>query len=71
MGGGCKVPVSAYAWLIDKDLYISTVAATPDGGQLFRTHMQDCAADPEEAGRRAALELLDSGAEEIVERQTR
>lgn len=71
MGGGCKVPVSAYAWLIDRNLHISTVAATPDGTRLFRTQMQESAANPEETGRRAALELLDSGAEHIVERETR
>ena len=71
MGGGCKVPVSAYAWLIDENLHISTVAATPDGARLFRTQMQESAANPEEAGRRAALELLDSGAEQIVEGETR
>ncbi len=68
MGGGCTVPVAAYARADDAYVTISSMAALPDGSRFFRALVTAPANDPEDAGRRAARALLDSGAKEIVSR---
>jgi hydroxymethylbilane synthase len=68
IGGGCEVPVAAYARLEDGSLRISTMAALPDGSRIFRVELDNDPDDPESAGRRAARKLLDAGAAEIVAR---
>ena len=66
VGGGCRVPVAAYAVLEDDALHISALAATPDGKRIFRTRTTHDAARPAAAGREAAQALMDVGASEIV-----
>ena len=66
VGGGCKVPVAAYAVLEDNALEISAMAVTPDGGRIFRSRTTHDAARPAAAGREAAEALMDVGASEIV-----
>ena len=66
VGGGCRVPVAAYAVLGDDALHISALAATPDGRRIFRTRTTHDAARPAAAGREAAQALMDVGASEIV-----
>ena len=66
VGGGCRVPVAAYAVLEDNALEISALAATPDGRRIFRTRTTHDAARPAAAGREAAQALMDVGASEIV-----
>jgi hydroxymethylbilane synthase len=66
MGGGCQVPVAAYARLEGNRLHVSAVAALPDGSRVFRTSVTCDAAEAEDAGRRAAESLLEAGAREIV-----
>lgn len=67
LGGGCQVPVAAYARLEGEALRISTMAAVPDGSRIFRTDARYDADDASSAGRQAAQALLDEGAEEIIE----
>ncbi len=66
LGGGCSVPVAAYARVDGADLAVSSMAALADGSRVFRTSTTAPASDPEAAGRAAAQALLDSGAAEIV-----
>ena len=66
MGGGCQVPVAAYAQLDGEELHISAMAATSDGDRVFRIRLSCDAADPESGGRRIAEALMQTGAEEIV-----
>ena len=68
LGGGCKVPVAAYARLESDKLRISAMAALPDGSSLFRVEITADADDPEQAGRGAAQSLMEAGAAEIVSR---
>jgi hydroxymethylbilane synthase len=68
VGGGCKVPVTAYARLDGGELHILAMAATPDGSRLFRAQAICDASDPESAGRRAAEVLARAGASEIMSR---
>ncbi len=66
MGGGCEVPVAAYAQLEGDQLHISAMAALPDGSRVFRTRVTCDAAEAEDGGRRTAESLLEAGAAKIV-----
>ena len=68
IGGGCTVPVAAYATLEDRRLHISAMAALPDGTEMYRAQITGDASDPESAGRDAAKALLRQGAAEIIRR---
>ena len=67
LGGGCKVPVAAYARLDGAQLNISAMAVLPDGSKIYRAQVTSDGADPEAAGKRAAGALLEAGAREIVD----
>ena len=66
LGGGCKVPVAAFARLEDGVLRIDTMAAVPDGSRLFRASVTASPDDPRAAGRGVAEALLQAGAGEII-----
>lgn len=68
IGGGCKVPVTAYARLDGEELRIAAMAATPDGSRIVKVQVTCKADEPESAGRQAAEELMRSGARRIVVR---
>ena len=68
IGGGCRVPVAAYARLVRGRLRLSTMAALPDGSRLFRIDLECDPADPQLAGRRAAERLMAAGAAGILTR---
>ena len=67
--GGCTVPIAAYARIEGGRLRITSMAATPDGSRIYRKDGEWSAERPEEAGRRMAEALLESGAREIVEQR--
>ncbi len=67
VGGGCKVPVAAYAQFDGDDLAISAMAAVPDGSRVFRVQLTLTAGDPISAGQRVAEALMNAGAREIIE----
>jgi hydroxymethylbilane synthase len=64
LGGGCQVPVGAYATLIDGRLSLRAVVASPDGTRIVRGELSG--ADPEEIGQRLGEQLLSQGAREIL-----
>lgn len=66
LGGGCKVPVAAYATLHGSELRISAMAATPDGDRVFRVETSHPAEDPIAAGQAAARALMATEASEII-----
>ena len=68
IGGGCQVPVAAYATLDGVQLRISTMAGAPDGSRLFRTQTLGDAADPVSAGRTAAEALMKTEAATLIAR---
>ena len=65
-GGGCRVPVAAYATESEGTLTIRTMACLPDGSQIFRSTTEISAHDPEVAGREAARALEAKGADIII-----
>ena len=68
LGGGCRVPVAAYAVPREDGaaLYIRAMACLPDGSRVFRASTTESASDPQAAGRRAANALLETGAGVIL-----
>ena len=67
LGGGCKVPITAYARMEAGEFLISAMAALPDGSQIFRREGVYQSDDPEGSGRRAAEDFMVSGARHIVD----
>ena len=65
-GGGCRVPVAAYATASNDVLRIRTMACLPDGSRIFRSTLESSADDPVSAGREAARALEATGADEIM-----
>ena len=66
IGGGCTVPVAAYARLDGDKLDVIAMAGLPDGSRIYRTRLQ-CEADgPESAGAAVAEALMETGAAEII-----
>ncbi len=66
LGGGCKVPVAAFAEIHKNVLSLRGLVANRDGTRLLRVRHEG---DPKEAhsiGKRAADELLQQGAEKIL-----
>lgn len=70
MGGGCTVPVAAYAIVEGSSLKISAMASSPDGTELIRLEDTFDVAEPEKAGEALASQLLERGAKEIIEKKS-
>ena len=66
VGGGCRVPVAAYAVPRGEYLDITTVACLPDGSRIYRNRIEAPISDPKSAGREAARSLMETGANSIV-----
>lgn len=66
IGGGCRVPVAAYAVPSGGKLRITTMACLPDGSRIYRKRVEASAVDPVSAGREAARSLMETGADTIV-----
>lgn len=65
LGGGCQVPIGAYAEIIDRKIHLTAVVASPDGKQELRQH--GSGEDPVRLGAELAKDLLRSGAERILQ----
>lgn len=64
LGGGCALPLGAYADVLDGTVRMVAGVFTPDGAREARTAVE--ADDPEEVARLAEADLRTSGAEEIL-----
>ena len=64
LGGGCQVPIGAYAEAVDGALKLTAIVAQPDGSEVLRE--QQTGSDPEELGVRVGKRLLARGAEAIL-----
>jgi hydroxymethylbilane synthase len=65
LGGGCQVPIGAFAETIDGGLRLTAIAARPDGSQVLRE--QQSGADPVALGESVGETLLRRGATKILE----
>jgi hydroxymethylbilane synthase len=67
LGGGCQMPIGAFAHAINQDtLSITSIVVSTDGGRSVRATVHGSTAAPEQLGRQAADELLAKGAESIL-----
>jgi len=66
IGGGCKVPVAAYAQINNGVLTLRGLVANKDGTRFLRAHRDGDPNDPESIGLDAAEDLLQQGAAEIL-----
>ena len=64
LGGGCNVPLGAYACAEGDDLWLRALVARPDGSAVIRAEGRGT--DAENLGRRVADDLLERGARELL-----
>jgi hydroxymethylbilane synthase len=64
LGGGCQVPIGAYAEKREGQLHLRAMVGRPDGSEVLREHASGN--DPEKLGRETAQSLLRRGAEKIL-----
>jgi hydroxymethylbilane synthase len=69
-GGGCKVPVAAYACTVGPDLWLRALVAAPDGSAIVRTERTGAVAAPEACGRAAWEDLAAAGGLALLNRLT-
>lgn len=67
LGGGCRVPIGAYAEVCHGALRLHAVVVTPDGSRSARTTMEGPADQAAALGREAAARLMAAGARQILE----
>ena len=66
LGGGCRVPIAAYAQAKDGALTLDGAVVAPDGSKWLRDTMSGPASSPESLGEELANRLLAQGAKEIL-----
>jgi hydroxymethylbilane synthase len=64
MGGGCQVPIGAFAEKSSGGLLLRAMVGRPDGSEVLREQAQGN--DPEQLGRAIAQKLLQRGGERIL-----
>jgi hydroxymethylbilane synthase len=67
LGGGCQVPIGAYATVSEGRVHILAIVAAPDGTQVIRAEAEGSAAEASLIGASLAGELLTRGARQILE----
>ncbi len=66
LGGGCQMPIGAYAATSGTRLSLTALVTSIDGSREVRTTTEGSLTEAAEVGRRAAQQLLDDGAAEIL-----
>ena len=67
LGGGCQVPIGAYATVSEGRVHILAIVAAPDGTQVIRAEAEGPSAEASLIGASLAAELLTRGARQILE----
>ncbi len=67
LGGGCHVPIAAYAELVDHELMLRGLVANVTGTKLIRTTMVGAPSEAEALGIMAAKDLLLQGARPLLD----
>ena len=65
LGGGCQVPIGAFAEIKNGKLHLESIVADPDGSKLLRDSRDGD--DPVKLGNDAGSALLARGGDEILE----
>jgi hydroxymethylbilane synthase len=67
LGGGCQVPIGAYATVHGDQVNLLAIVASPDGSEIIRAESTGPIADAAAIGQRLGAELLSRGAAKILE----
>jgi len=67
LGGGCQVPIGAFAEMRNGKLHLDAIVADPDGSKLLRESRDGNLNDPEALGNAVGETLLSRGGDEILE----
>jgi len=67
LGGGCQLPLGAYAAMVEGTLVLRAVVASSDGGEILSTCVSGNPVDAAALGRRAADDLSARGARRILQ----
>jgi hydroxymethylbilane synthase len=67
LGGGCQVPIGAFAEMRNGKLHLEAIVADPDGSKLLRESRDGDVNDPERLGNAVGEALLRRGGDEILE----
>lgn len=67
LGGGCQVPIGAYATLEDTEMFLTGAVFSPEGDTMIRYTASGDYRKPAELGRSVARVLLERGGREILE----
>ena len=72
LGGGCQMPIGAFAHITTGDaLAITAIVVSTDGSRSVRTAIEGAVKAPEQLGRQAADTLLADGPESILDEARR
>ena len=66
LGGGCQLPIAAFAKHASGELHLMGVVADPAGARVLRANSSGMPEHPEDLGKRVAAELLGQGARELL-----
>ncbi|HEV3331890.1 MAG TPA: hydroxymethylbilane synthase [Bryobacteraceae bacterium] len=67
LGGGCQVPIGAYATVENDCLRLMAVVVSPDGSELVSARSEGAAHEAAILGRALGQELLERGARKILD----
>ena len=67
LGGGCQVPIGAYATVEGGKLRLLGLVASPEGDEVIRCELEGVASEAESLGRALGNELLARGARRILD----
>jgi len=67
LGGGCQVPIGAFAEIRSGKLHLEAIVANPDGSRLLRDSRDGNLNDPEQLGNAVGETLLNRGGDAILE----
>jgi hydroxymethylbilane synthase len=66
LGGGCQVPIGAFAEMRNGKLHLEAIVADPDGSKILRESWDGDPNDPEKLGSDLGKMLLSRGGDEIL-----
>ena len=67
LGGGCQLPVGAYARCQEELMLMTLFICSPDGGKAFRAKLEGLALDPLQMAGDAYLAVVERGGRELLD----
>ena len=67
LGGGCQVPIGAYATISGRQLHLRAIVASADGSVIIRQEGSGTTFQAADIGARLAEALIENGAREILD----